>query len=377
MAKDVIESIAEIASTAQPGPAVQPLQTRQEGTAEPRPPSVNTWAASPADRYIPSGELEDEQPTEEMMRKSGEDSDQAKSHDRQYLLRSAAGAGPVAAASGLKDGLRHWASPTSTMQSARDERHSTVATPARAGAPEIVASDGSRGGFTAWGPREGGPPSLSLEPGELLRPGSQGDKVRSLQELLKSRGANLEVDGEFGPQTRRAVLDFQAKNGLATDGIVGPDTLGALVGARPSNVGSSSLQQDVMGRARSIGGQINATGGYRFDGYNDCYGFLRRVWDPVLQSMGKGKLPIDDGPNSANWGRISSWDHLRPGDVLATAQGHFWGANWHGGLYAGKINGVHYIYDNSGSLGAQMRPVPYPGYFTSFHRPTHDLLGGS
>jgi LysM repeat protein len=136
---------------------------------------------------------------------------------------------------------------------------------------------------------------------------------------------------------------------------------------------NQGLQDQIMGRAKSIGGQINATGGYRFDGHNDCYGFVRRVWDDVLKGQGEKPLPVNDGPNSPNWSAIN-WDNLKAGDVLSTAKGHQWGDRWHGGLYAGKINGVHHIYDNSGSKSAQLRPVPNLNYFSYVYNRTHDKL---
>nr|AYM52257.1 hypothetical protein [Cystobacter sp.] len=131
---------------------------------------------------------------------------------------------------------------------------------------------------------------------------------------------------------------------------------------------------DVMKRAKTEGAEINRTGGYRFDGKNDCYGFVRRVWDPILEAQGKSKLPVND-VGSKNWSRID-WDKLKPGAVLSTHQGHAWGDKWHGGLYAGKINGKHYIYDNSGSQSAKLRPLPSPDYFKYVHTPTLKMLDG-
>lgn len=152
--------------------------------------------------------------------------------------------------------------------------------------------------------------------------------------------------------------------------------------ARPSPVAQQApaaacgVSSRIMASAKSIGDQINRTGGYRFDGVNDCYGFVRRVWDPVLREMGMSALPTGD-VGSSSWSRIGSWDQLQPGDVLSTHQGHAWGAQWHGGLYAGKINGVHYIHDNSGSQSAKLRPVPYGSYFSYFYRPTHGLTAAA
>jgi peptidoglycan hydrolase-like protein with peptidoglycan-binding domain len=59
-------------------------------------------------------------------------------------------------------------------------------------------------------------------------PGSVGPAVQQLQIALVAFGYPLEVDGEYGPRTEAAVRDFQQRNGLAVDGIAGPDTQVAL-----------------------------------------------------------------------------------------------------------------------------------------------------
>jgi peptidoglycan hydrolase-like protein with peptidoglycan-binding domain len=50
-----------------------------------------------------------------------------------------------------------------------------------------------------------------------------GEAVRRLQEAL-----HIQADGEFGPQTEAAVKSMQAHDGLAVDGVVGPETWHAL-----------------------------------------------------------------------------------------------------------------------------------------------------
>jgi len=62
----------------------------------------------------------------------------------------------------------------------------------------------------------------------LLRNGSKGDAVRTMQQRLLARGWQLGVDGEFGPQTEHVVRGFQKDKGLVVDGEVGPLTWGAL-----------------------------------------------------------------------------------------------------------------------------------------------------
>ena len=61
-----------------------------------------------------------------------------------------------------------------------------------------------------------------------LRLGSKGDSVRELQSILNSKGESLATDGDFGPKTHSGVINFQWRNGLTGDGIVGPITWGAL-----------------------------------------------------------------------------------------------------------------------------------------------------
>jgi LysM repeat protein len=141
--------------------------------------------------------------------------------------------------------------------------------------------------------------------------------------------------------------------------------------------GGSALGNKVMGDAKQIGDEINRTGGYRFDGVNDCWGFVRRVLDPSLKERGLPPLPTADAGTPAgtkNWNRISDWSKVPVGTPLSTHQGHAWGAQWHGGIFAGMKDGVPMIYDNSGSKSAQLRPLPNPEYFKYFHVPSAQLL---
>lgn len=71
------------------------------------------------------------------------------------------------------------------------------------------------------------PPPVRAWP--LLQQGQTGRQVTTLQYLLKAHGATVNVDGDFGPATRTAVVSFQSAHGLEADGIVGPNTWQALV----------------------------------------------------------------------------------------------------------------------------------------------------
>ena len=69
----------------------------------------------------------------------------------------------------------------------------------------------------------------------VLELGSRGENVRAMQILLEGNGCTCGrwgADGEFGAATLQAVKAYQQKKGLASDGIVGALTWGALLGVR-------------------------------------------------------------------------------------------------------------------------------------------------
>lgn len=69
----------------------------------------------------------------------------------------------------------------------------------------------------------------------LLRPGSQGEAVASLQRSLTALGYPASVDGIFGPETLAAAQKFQADHGLDADGIIGKRTSEAIEAALASS----------------------------------------------------------------------------------------------------------------------------------------------
>jgi len=60
-------------------------------------------------------------------------------------------------------------------------------------------------------------------PSGTYRNGDSGNDVKLIQTALK-----INSDGIFGPKTEQAVIDFQKKNNLVADGIVGQKTIAAL-----------------------------------------------------------------------------------------------------------------------------------------------------
>jgi hypothetical protein len=72
----------------------------------------------------------------------------------------------------------------------------------------------------------GGRPAPAPAPDRpTLRQGSTGRYVREMQGLL-----GVSVDGQFGPNTRAALVRFQSRRQLLPDGICGPASWSALLG---------------------------------------------------------------------------------------------------------------------------------------------------
>ena len=59
---------------------------------------------------------------------------------------------------------------------------------------------------------------------DTIRRGDDGGACKVLQRLLNEQGANLVVDGDFGPATDRALRGYQRDAGLDVDGVAGPAT---------------------------------------------------------------------------------------------------------------------------------------------------------
>ncbi|HSN58855.1 MAG TPA: polysaccharide deacetylase family protein, partial [Clostridiaceae bacterium] len=85
---------------------------------------------------------------------------------------------------------------------------------------KLGTSSGSYTGGTSGG-------TSTSYPG-LLRVGSTGTGVKTLQQALVNKGYSLSADGAFGPITQNAVRSFQSSQGITADGIVGHVTWGKL-----------------------------------------------------------------------------------------------------------------------------------------------------
>jgi hypothetical protein len=89
----------------------------------------------------------------------------------------------------------------------------------------------------------------------VLKQGSSGAAVKTLQYLLRSTGRSVTVDGSFGPATYSAVRSFQSSRGYTVDGIVGNNTWHALLPVlRQGSSGEAvkALQHELRGAGYSL-----------------------------------------------------------------------------------------------------------------------------
>ncbi|MBR1409305.1 MAG: peptidoglycan-binding protein [Clostridia bacterium] len=99
--------------------------------------------------------------------------------------------------------------------------------------------------------------SSTISASGLLRLGSEGDDVRTLQQKLAAMGYySGSITGHFGSKTESAVAAFQSANGLSADGIAGSKTLNAI---NNKSSGSSSSASSASSASSSSGSSSSGT----------------------------------------------------------------------------------------------------------------------
>jgi hypothetical protein len=86
--------------------------------------------------------------------------------------------------------------------------------------------------------------------------GAHGQRVVTVQLLLRAHGYSLGADGAFGPLTRSRVRSFQSAHHLSVDGVVGAHTWGALiVQVRQGSTGAAvtALQRQLNAHGYHLG----------------------------------------------------------------------------------------------------------------------------
>lgn len=81
-----------------------------------------------------------------------------------------------------------------------------------------------------------------LQPGYYLRKGDEGDLVKRLQNKLLDSGEEVSVTSVFDDMTKQAVINFQTKNNLKADGVVGPKTWVILSKSKAENLSTKDTE---------------------------------------------------------------------------------------------------------------------------------------
>src|SRR6478752_5308348 len=183
--------------------------------------------------------------------------------------------------------------------------------------------------------------SSSISSSSLLRVGSTGPNVQSLQQQLKNKGYFKGTTTQyFGSITKNAVKAFQRANGLLVDGEAGPDTLNKLnssssSSSKPSTSTGSSTSSSSASKVISYGKRFMGTpyvwGGAAPGGF-DCSGYLNYVYRNAVGVS----LPRTVASIYQTGTRVSS---PQPGDIVffETYQP---GAS-HAGIYIGNGQFMH------------------------------------
>jgi peptidoglycan hydrolase-like protein with peptidoglycan-binding domain len=126
--------------------------------------------------------------------------------------------------------------------------------------------------------------ALATSGGTLAGHSAQAGSGYSVAAVQRALG--VRVSGVYDARTRRAVRAFQRRNGLTVDGIVGPQTLGALgLGSRrrtkssnPAGDSSVSATLDRIAQCESGGDPtaVSSSGQYR-----GKYQFDRQTWESL------------------------------------------------------------------------------------------------
>jgi cell wall-associated NlpC family hydrolase len=175
-----------------------------------------------------------------------------------------------------------------------------------------------------------------------LKQGMSGDNVLMLQTKLKSLGYyTASLDGNFGPGTLLALIDFQSTNRLTADGIAGSETLQALqyspVAANRGASGSRKSQM-IASYAEQFLGTPYVYGGSSPEGF-DCSGFTSYIYSHFGVAIPRA---ADD-----QYYYGASVSQLMPGDLVFFTT--YMEGPSHAGIYIGDNSFIH-----SSSAGGQV-----------------------
>jgi cell wall-associated NlpC family hydrolase len=193
----------------------------------------------------------------------------------------------------------------------------------------------------------------------LLKQGMSGDEVYKLQVKLQEYGyLEDNPDGNFGPDTKSAVVSFQLDVGLAADGVAGPATVKALREYKPAAVSRGPADnrkaQQLVAFAKQYIGVPYVWAGRSPNGF-DCSGYIYYIYSHFgldLPRMADGQFEAGVSVNRRNLqlGDLVFFSTYEPGPS-------------HVGIY---IGGGNFIHASSGAGEVTITPMAKQYYLDRY-----------
>ena len=222
-----------------------------------------------------------------------------------------------------------------------------------------------------------GPNTLNLifEPDAekyTLREGIRGTDVEDIQRQLKDLGYMNEVTGKFGEVTTAAVKDFQSRNNLSSDRIVGEQTFDMLyspnakasAGKAATSRTTAKVSTMVDVAAKQLGKKyvLGNEGPNTFDCSGLVYYCLRQA------GSNRGRYNAAGYSQVSDWEKITSMSNLKKGDLIfflnnaRTKVGHV-------GIYIGNGTMIDASFSNGKVVKRSCTTSYWKSHFVCGRRP--------
>lgn len=215
----------------------------------------------------------------------------------------------------------------------------------------------------------------------VISMGDRGQDVRNLQAKLQENGYTANPDGIFGNETEEAVRSLQTDQGIAVDGIAGPDTFNALSlnASSSDNVSDDSgntsseltieeapaqetasntveSQSDVVSIAQSLVGTPYVFGGTTTEGF-DSSGFINYVFKEAGVDLNRTHQAMWDNDgvhvDSPSVGDVVFFEHTYDSPNRVT----------HSGIYIGNNEMIH---AGTGETGVEVESMDWDFWQDSY-----------